>query len=160
MFAYCLGNPTNRVDVGGSTSYDCKDEDANDNNNPLDDTGRIGDGKEKYIASDHSSPTGKHSPSRNPGGRHGGQEHRGMVEKVRNFFEKLGYKVSSSETRVIVDDSGRYRYPDLTVYDGNDTAYYVQVGRQNANGSPCSREFRAMNDLANTGIEAWFVPYN
>ena len=136
MFAYCLGKPTNRADVGGSTSYDCKDEDANDNNNPLDGTGRIGDGKEKHIARNPSSPTGEHSPSRNPGGRHGGQEHRGMVEKVRYFFEKLGYKVSSTESRVYFDDSGNYRYPDLIIYDGNDVVRYIQVGRQNANGSP------------------------
>lgn len=59
-----------------------------------------------------------------------------MVEKVRNFFEKLGHKVSSTESRVYFDDSGNYRYPDLIIYDGNDVVRYIQVGRQNANGSP------------------------
>ena len=42
MFAYCLNNPSVRLDKHGSISYDCYSDDPNNDNNPLNDVGRMG----------------------------------------------------------------------------------------------------------------------
>ena len=151
MFAYCRNSPIYRVDISGTEDAIAYNDGELLSNDDLEERAKGGSKK---------TSSGSSTTAKNSGGRHGGSAHRNTVTKMRNFFEKLGYKVSSKESRVYVDDSGSYRYPDLTIYDGNDTIRYIQVGRQNANGSPCAREQRAMNDLAKTGIEIWFIPYN
>lgn len=79
---------------------------------------------------------------------------------LRNFFSKLGYDVSSKEQRVPCGDSGSYRYPDLIVSNDDGVVYYVQVGRATSSGNPIAREQRAIDDLSQTGVDIWFVPYN
>lgn len=93
----------------------------------------------------------------NLGGRHGGADHREIIEKIRDALSD--YKVSDSEHRVYIPGTDRYRYPDLTVTVG-DTEIYIQVGKQTKSGLPVAREFRAMGDLALTGKWVIYVPYN
>ena len=42
MFAYCLNNPTNRIDIAGFLSQECKNDDPNNDDDPLNDLGHTG----------------------------------------------------------------------------------------------------------------------
>lgn len=49
MFAYCLNNPVNRTELLGYMSYDAVGEDPNNDDSPLNDTARIGNGVEQNV---------------------------------------------------------------------------------------------------------------
>ena len=94
----------------------------------------------------------------NPGGRHGGVDHRKVIDKIRNALGGK-YDVSDAEIRTPIPGTNRYRYPDLTVnVDGKKV--FIQVGKQTKSGLPVARELRAMADLALAGEWVIYVPYN
>ena len=98
----------------------------------------------------------------NSGGRHGGTLHRTTIDALKYLFKALGFEVSPKEKRVVFDEQGNYRYPDMTIIDpstGNDIAY-VQVGKSKVSGDPIAREARAKNDLEKTGIPVYFFAYD
>lgn len=90
-------------------------------------------------------------------GRHGGADHREIIEKLQDAFKNNN--ISTSEHRVDIPGTGKYRYPDLTLKLG-DADVYIQVGRQTKGGLPVAREAKAMADLALTGNWVIFIPYN
>ena len=72
MFAYCLGNPTNRTDGEGSVSYDCMDDDPNNDNNPINDVGggsRRGNSSSTQAAGTKANPFigGSYQPGQGSG---------------------------------------------------------------------------------------------
>ena len=93
------------------------------------------------------------------GGRHGGTLHKAMVNAVKLFFNAMGFNVSDCEHRVTYDDSGKYRYPDVTAKRGDETVY-IQVGKTTSKGDPIAREQRAIDDLLKTGCSVFFYPYD
>lgn len=159
MFTYCGNNPIRYVDSAGR-SYEEAMVTEDDQAELLPDPDGFASpntGQYPQLAGGGGTSSSK---CPNSGGRHGGLAHRSMVDILRNFFDKLGYNVSSRESRVYFDGSGKYRYPDLIVSSDEGIEYYIQVGRQNNAGLPIPREQRAYDHLTKTGIEVWFVPYN
>ena len=67
MFTYCLNNPVNKTDLLGYISYDAYNEDPNNDNNPLNDVAKIGNGRlQSNVSKSTLLPSnyyvGKHAP--------------------------------------------------------------------------------------------------
>ena len=95
----------------------------------------------------------------NPGGRKGGEAHRGMVQTIKNQLVNNGFEVIE-EYRV--NTPGGYkdvRYLDLYATNGQD-AFGVQVGQMTKGGAPVARELRALGDISCANIYVVFVAYN
>ncbi|MDD3303773.1 MAG: hypothetical protein PHP54_02535 [Clostridia bacterium] len=89
----------------------------------------------------------------NPGGRLGGTLHRNMVDEVINDIRKrgLGYDTEYGvDTTKVERATKNHRYLDAVALDkdGNVVEMY-QVGRENKNGTPVSRERKAIYDIEN-----------
>jgi RHS repeat-associated protein len=96
----------------------------------------------------------------NPWGKGGCPKHSDLVDYLANKYKDLGYKVIREyEVKGTVIKSKRYA--DLYVEDLNTgTKWLVQVGKQNKNGDPVSREVYAIIDFWAKGWRVKFFPYN
>jgi RHS repeat-associated protein len=107
-----------------------------------------------------TSDTKKKVP--NPGGKNGGEPHQKTIAKEEKRMQSEG-KVTEREVKVDTPGGNKEkRYVDLV---GTDPATgkkeMVQVGKENKNGTPVSRERKAIDDIKGaTGENVKFVPYN
>ena len=94
----------------------------------------------------------------NSGGRHGGPQHREKVQQLKDELDHLGWKASEKESRVYVNDTGKYRYPDIIAENG-DEKIFIQVGKAKQNGQMVAREKAAYSQL-NSIHPTYFFYYN
>ena len=122
---------------------------------------RIASGVARTATETASGPV---SRGPNPGGRHGGPAHRATVDAVASELEASGATIIAGggrlPERAVQVAGGRVRFPDIIAQQADGSMTYVNVGRQTKAGAPVAREARALEDLAGTGIEAQFIPYN
>lgn len=98
----------------------------------------------------------------NPNGKKGGQAHQDKVNEVEADMKKRGM-TTDREVKVKTPGGNKQsRYIDVEGTNPKTGAKeQVQVGKKNKNGTPVSRERKAMNDVQNaTGNRPKFVPYN
>jgi len=95
-----------------------------------------------------------------PGGRGGGEKHKNLVQQVIDFIMSrgLGFK-RESEVKL---ENGKKRFADVAALDeNNNVVEYHQVGLQNKNETPVSRERKAKDDIEKaSGLKVIFHPYN
>lgn len=115
----------------------------------------------KAVGSEVREEIGKIVP--NPNGKKGGQLHQDKVKEVMESLDKEGFKVIETEVRIETPSgSKKARYIDVRgINKATGEIKDVQVGRQNKNGTPVSRERKALEDVEReTGKRPYFVPYN
>jgi len=98
----------------------------------------------------------------NPNGKKGGPEHQKKVDEVTKDMEAKGMK-TQKEVKVETRDGDKTkRYVDVVGTDpSTGKKEIVQVGKQNKNGTPVSREKKAIKDIEQVEKqEVKFVPYN
>ena len=107
---------------------------------------------------------GKNPP--NPGGRHGGSDHRNKVMQRAQDLQNDGYTIVAgggiAPEQAIRDPNNprRLRYPDIIAEKGGQR-HYENVGRRNKRGDPVKRERQAKDDLEQwLGVPVQFTPYN
>lgn len=100
------------------------------------------------------------STSHNPYGKLGSPEHQEMIKSLANQVDQSIFDVKY-EVRIPTNGYKAIRYADFAVYakGTGDVLYVVQVGIMNKNGTPVSREQKAIDDLVNQGLIVVFVPY-
>ena len=141
MFAYCWNNPVIRSDEAGT---DPLTQATADDTNPLDDYenfGRLPGGG-----------GGVRGSVRNPWGRPGGTEHQSVIKDVKDWYKARGIATTTTEPYIRIEGGLKGgRYGDVGVYGGNNGQLrsIVQVGKVNANGTPISREMKAIYDYRN-----------
>jgi RHS repeat-associated protein len=107
---------------------------------------------------------GKKAPP-NPKGSRGSQEH---PDKIKERIQELKgqghtHEAGGSEKEETVRTPGgnkESRRPDITTTDPNGKPYRENVGRQNQDGSPVSRERKAQDDIRNATGQCAFTAYN
>ena len=100
-------------------------------------------------------------------GRHGGAAHRARVAQVADDIVQagvdLGIKITAGggrlPERAVAVAGGRIRFPDIIAQAADGTRVFINVGRQNLNGTPVAREVRALEDLAEVAA-SFFLSYN
>jgi len=100
-------------------------------------------------------PNNKKVP--NPDGKLGKEDHRNLIEEI---FQKLSELFLSQKEFPIDVENNKKRYADVAKIDekGNPTEIH-QVGRTNKNGTPVSRERKAIEDIEKaTGLKVIFHP--
>jgi RHS repeat-associated protein len=99
----------------------------------------------------------------NPNGKKGGEPHQKEVEAAKKDLKQKGYDVVQQEVKVQTpggDKKNRYIDVQGTNSKTGETQQ-VQVGKQNKNGTPVSRERKALDDVEKaTGKRPEFIPYN
>ncbi|MBX2925101.1 MAG: RHS repeat-associated core domain-containing protein [Chitinophagaceae bacterium] len=99
----------------------------------------------------------------NPNGKNGGAEHQETINKEEQRLRDQGMDVIEREVPVETPGGTKQkRYIDLkgTNSQTGETES-VQVGKQNKNGTPVSREVKALDDIEKaTGQRPTFKPYN
>ena len=99
----------------------------------------------------------------NPNGKKGGPDHQKVNEQVARDIESRG-NIAQPEEKVNTPKGDKtYRYADQAEKDPNtgEVIKYHQVGKQNKNGTPVSREKKAADDIQKaTGKPVEFHPYN
>jgi hypothetical protein len=97
----------------------------------------------------------------NPNGKNGGQKHQDAINDVEKDMQDWG--LNTQEVPVNIPGGNKQkRYIDIEGTDPKTGAKeQVQVGKKNKNGTPVSRERKALDDVQNaTGTRPKFVPYN
>ena len=115
--------------------------------------GPVGEGEGGGAEGDKAVP--------NPYGKTGSPEHVDVVDHAAAQLKKDGYTVRKEVEVPTPGGNKEKRYVDVVgTKDGSPTRY-IQVGAQNKNGSPVSREAKALDDLNRVifdgSIEFW--PY-
>ena len=107
---------------------------------------------------------GKSPP--NPGGRHGGSDHRNKVQQRAQDLQNDGYTIVAGggihPEQAVKDPNNprRLRYPDIIAEKGGQR-HYENVGRRNKRGDPVKRARKAKDDLEQwLGVPVEFTPYN
>lgn len=99
----------------------------------------------------------------NPYGKAGSPAHQAVIEEAGQELKKEGFTSIKKEVMVRTPDGAKSkRFVDI---EGTNPVTkevkQVQVGKQNKNGTPVSRERKAMDDIeAVTGKRPEFRPYN
>jgi len=101
----------------------------------------------------------------NPNGSKGGEEHQGKIKERLQELKDQGHThvAGGDKPEETVDTPGgnkESRRPDITTRDPNGKPYREQVGRQNKDGTPVSRERKALEDIQNATGQCAFTPYN
>ncbi|PWN64104.1 hypothetical protein C1634_005785 [Chryseobacterium viscerum] len=99
----------------------------------------------------------------NPYGKAGGPLHQSKIEEVGKKLEADGFTEIRQEALVRTPDGVKSkRFIDIQGRDPKTGEIKrFQVGRQNKNGTPVSREKKALDDIEKaTGTRPEFVPYN
>ena len=102
---------------------------------------------------------------RNPGGRHGGFEHRRKVAERAKQLEAEGYEMTGGggrlPERAVITPEGKRRYPDISAKEPAGRPYYENIGRTTKSGEPVARERKALDDIRrSSGAESGFIPYD
>ncbi|GAA0894535.1 hypothetical protein GCM10009122_42160 [Fulvivirga kasyanovii] len=99
----------------------------------------------------------------NPNGKKGGPDHQKVNENVAKEIEERG-NIAEPEKKINTPEGEKgYRYADQAEVDPKtgEVIEYHQVGKQNKNGTPVSRERKAKKDIEDaTGKPVKFHPYN
>ncbi len=112
-------------------------------------------GTASYTKSDKKVP--------NHNGKKGGEAHQKTIDKEEQRLKDQGYDKTEREVPVATPGGTKEkRYIDLKGTNTKTGATEeVQVGKQNKNGTPVSREQKALNDIEKaTGVRPTYVPYN
>jgi hypothetical protein len=114
-------------------------------------------------SSDSPADTKKGPP--NPNGSKGGEAHQGKIkERVQELTDQGHTHVAGGDKpEETVDTSGgnkESRRRDITTRDPNGKPYRENVGRQNKDGTPVSRERKAQEDIQNATGQCAFTPCN
>ena len=99
----------------------------------------------------------------NPNGKNGGPDHQAKVNESEQELKDQGYSETSREVHVKTPGGNKSsRFIDVQGKNPNTgDVKQVQVGKQNKDGSPVSRERKALDDVQNaTGKRPDFKPYN
>ena len=100
-----------------------------------------------------------HNECRNPYGKKGGPAHQNKILEISDNLESQGYTIINEYMVNTPGGVKNTRYIDIFATDGTNTIA-VQVGRSTRRGIPVSRERKALQDLLNAGIDAFFIAYN
>lgn len=96
-------------------------------------------------------------------GKKGGKKHQETVDKQETKLREEGYDNVEREVMVRTPEGEKSkRFADLKGTNTNTgETKWIQVGKQNKNGTPVSRERRALTDIekANKNMPI-FIPYN
>jgi RHS repeat-associated protein len=93
-------------------------------------------------------------------GKLGGPAHRAEIARQEKALKEQGYTVRREVNIKTPNGAKSSRWADLEGTKDGETVY-VQVGRQNKNGTPVAREVQAMEDIEGaTDIRPRFAPYN
>ena len=97
----------------------------------------------------------------NPYGKKGGPAHQAVINKLEREFQENGYTVTK-EVFVPIPEGGNKstRFIDLQGKKVGESTVNIQVGKMNKNGTPVSRERKAIDDLNKAGKDVEFIPYN
>ena len=97
----------------------------------------------------------------NPYGKKGGPAHQAVINKLEREFQENGYTVTK-EVFVPIPEGGNKstRFIDLQGKKVGESTVNIQVGKINKNGTPVSRERKAIDDLNKAGKDVEFIPYN
>jgi hypothetical protein len=75
----------------------------------------------------------------------------------------LGIKITAGggglPERAVAVAGGRIRFPDIIAQAADGSRVFINVGRQNLNGTPVAREVRALDGLAEVAA-SFFLSYN
>ena len=98
----------------------------------------------------------------NPNGKKGGEAHQKKVDEVEKQLQEKGMDTKREVEVKTPGGTKEKRYIDV---EGKDPktgkTEQVQVGKENKNGTPVSRERKAMDDVEKaTGVRPTFMPYN
>ncbi|WP_228452340.1 hypothetical protein, partial [Chryseobacterium sp. c4a] len=99
----------------------------------------------------------------NPYGKAGGPLHQAKIEEVGKKLDADGFTEIKTEVRVDTPKGSKgKRFIDIQgTNPKTGEVKQVQVGKQNKNGTPVSRERKALDDIEKaTGTRPEFVPYN
>ena len=118
----------------------------------------------KPAAADAPKDSGKKDPP-NPNGSRGSQEHQDKIKERIGELTDQGHthEAGGGKKEETVDTPGgtkESRRPDITTTDPNGKPYRENVGRENQNGTPVSRERKALDDIRNATGQCAFTPYN
>jgi hypothetical protein len=118
--------------------------------------------KAQAKAPANTSGAGGKKPPPNPDGKKGGKPHQDKIEEVAKDMDKRGLQV---QREVMVKTPGGNKEKRFIDVQGTNpktgATEQVQVGKQNKNGTPVSREVKAMDDVQKTtNVRPTFVPYN
>ncbi len=112
-------------------------------------------GKQEAKALEKSVP--------NPNGKNGGKAHQNTIDAQEAQLKQDGFTEVQREVMVKTPEGSKSkRFVDLQGKNPKTgEVKQVQVGKQNKNGTPVSRERKAMDDIEKaTGTRPEFVPYN
>jgi len=99
----------------------------------------------------------------NPNGKKGGEAHQNGIKEAGKELQEQGYNKIENEVKVETPGGNKEsRYVDVQGTNTNTGKIkQVQVGKQNKNGTPASRERKALDDIEEaTGVRPEFKPYN
>ncbi|OCA77103.1 hypothetical protein BBI01_01175 [Chryseobacterium artocarpi] len=99
----------------------------------------------------------------NPYGKNGGPLHQQKIKDVETELTAEGFTKIEKEVKVPTPDGSKSkRFIDVQgTNPKTGEVRQVQVGKQNKNGTPVSRERKALDDIEQaTGTRPEFVPYN
>jgi hypothetical protein len=98
----------------------------------------------------------------NPNGKKGSTAHQQKVSEVEKTLQDDGYETQREVKVNTPRGEKRSRFIDVQgKKPQSGEMKSVQVGKQNKNGTPVSRERKAINDIQDaTGHKPDFVPYN
>lgn len=96
----------------------------------------------------------------NPYGKKGGKKHQNRIDEIEKGIDNKGL-IPDKEHAVEIKN-GKKRYVDIAgLNQDGDIEELHQVGKQNKNGTPVSRERKAIKDIEKaTGKKVFFHPYN
>jgi RHS repeat-associated protein len=107
------------------------------------------------------APSGKNVP--NPNGKNGGQAHQSKIAEVEKDLTSKGYTNIKKETMVKTPGGNKEkRFMDISGKNPNTgKVEHHNVGKSNKNGTPVSREVKALDDVQKaTGTRPTFHSYN
>ena len=182
LYAYCGNSPVFRIDVNGRDSEPADDHEQILTNSTLGGGGNGGftggsggcsgaapavdtldeerrDVDDYIQAKNSTNTTTSGAQCSNPNGKKGGTAHQGKISEIAQGLRNRGYNVTCEHKVVTPGGQKNYRYLDIHVTNNIDSVG-IQVGRMTAGGLPVARERQALSDIAATGQDVIFVPYN
>ena len=157
LYAYVHSNPLNYVDPtghtaeeifepGGSLVDDLQDKSCDGGN----------------VRGNNGTNSGSLGRVTNPYGKIGSPAHSNTVASISPT--NPGGKMQTEYQFLTPDGSKSCRYADSVELVGEEVINIYQVGKVNQNGTPVSREVKAINDIMGAsnynGARITFIPYN
>lgn len=104
-------------------------------------------------------------PAPNPNGRSGSEKHQEKIAERAKALQEQGYTIEGGggikpeETIQTPGGDKTRRSPDITATDPNGKPYRENIGRENKNGTPVSRERKALKDIIDATGQCAFTAY-